>query len=336
MVDQNTKKNDPSWREIIQKYNKPSVPGSVWQLISSLILYSLLWYAMVLSLEVSYGLVLGISLIAGGILTRIFIIFHDCGHGSFFTSKKWNAIIGNLTGILTFTPFVRWTDSHRTHHFTVGNLDKRGTGDVWTLTTDEYQALSPQKKLQYRLFRHPLIMLGLGGFLIFVVGNRFTTRVMNRQQKLNIYFTNVMIGLLAVGLSFLLGWKTYLLIQIPTFYFASVFGVYLFYLQHQYEGVCWYRQEQWDYETVALQGSSYFKLPLILRWFTGNIGFHHIHHLGPSVPNYYLYRCYKENSLFQNVKPITFWSSFSCLRLRFWDEKMKHIVGLRELKALKS
>lgn len=333
MVDMNREKSGPSWRAIIQKYNKPSVIRSVWQLISSLVLYALLWYAMLLSLEISFGLTLAISLIAGGILTRIFIIFHDCGHGSFFHSKKWNAIIGNLTGILTFTPYVRWTDSHRTHHFTVGNLDKRGIGDVWTLTTDEYQALPAGKKIQYRLFRHPLIMLGLGGFLVFIVGNRFTTRIMNKQQKLNIFFTNICVGLMAVGLSLLLGWKEYLLVQIPTFYFASILGVYLFYLQHQFEGVHWYRQEEWDYETVALEGSSYFKLPTILRWFTGNIGFHHIHHLGPSIPNYYLKKCYSENPLFQTIKPITLWSSFRCLRLRFWDEKIKRIVGFRELRA---
>jgi omega-6 fatty acid desaturase (delta-12 desaturase) len=175
-------------------------------------------------------------------------------------------------------------------------------------------------------------MLGLGGFIVFVITNRFTTSRMTRKQKVNIYYTNIIMVLIAIGMSLLIGWQAYMLIQLPVIYFASVYGVYLFYLQHQYDEVYWCRDKDWDYKTMAIEGSSFFKLPAILQWFTGNIGFHHIHHLGPTIPNYNLPRCHKENPLFQETKPITFWSGFKSLRIRFWDEEQQRVVGLRDLR----
>jgi len=287
---------------------------------------------MIYLAKISPWLVLALSIPAAGFLIRIFIIFHDCGHGSFTRSKKRNRIIGIIAGILTFTPYDRWTESHRIHHATVGNLDKRGTGDVWTLTVQEYLELPGWRKLVYRIFRNPLFMLGIGGFLLFMVTNRFTRKGNTRTQKLNIYFTNMAIALMAVGLSFLAGWKTYLMIQLPVMYLASVIGVYLFYLQHQYEDVIWTRTDQWNYKEMALHGSSFFKLPGLLSWFTGNIGYHHIHHLGPTIPNYNLARCHKENPAFQEVKPITFFSSFKSLKIRLWDEHQKRVVSFREMR----
>ncbi|MFU8842576.1 MAG: fatty acid desaturase [Bacteroidales bacterium] len=328
----NSKQNSQAWQSIITRYNKPRISRSLWQLINSFIPYLLLWVLMAYTIQISFWLTLPITILAAGFLMRIFIIFHDCGHGSFFKSKKLNFYIGSVCSILAFTPYHRWTDSHRTHHQTVGNLDKRGIGDVWTYTVQEYEALSRWKRFEYRLYRHPLVMLGLGGFIIFFGTNRFTTRRMTKKQKINIYYTNIIMALIALGMSLLIGWQAYLLIQLPVIYFASLYGVYLFYLQHQYDEVYWCRDEDWDYKTMAIEGSSFFKLPAILQWFTGNIGFHHIHHLGPTIPNYNLPRCHEENSLFQEIKPITFWSGFESLRIRFWDEEKQRVVGLRDLR----
>ncbi len=289
---------------------------------------------MAFTIRISPWLTLALTIPAAGFLIRIFIIFHDCGHGSFTKSKKWNRIIGIIAGTLAFTPYDMWTDKHRIHHATVGNLDKRGAGDVWTLTVEEYQALSGWKRFVYRGFRNPLIMLGIGAFVMFVVANRFPRKSNSRKQNINIHVTNLLIAVIAVGMSLLIGWKAYLFIQLPIMYFASVAGVYLFYLQHQYEDVVWTRNENWNYKEMALNGSSFFKLPGLLRWFTGSIGYHHIHHLGPTIPNYNLRRCHKENPMFQEIKPITFFTSFRSLSIRLWDEQRKQVIGFREMKRL--
>ncbi len=333
----NIKTNNTSpqaWHAIIAKYNRPRISRSVWQIINSVGPYILLWILMPFTLQYSYWLTLPLIFLAAGFLVRIFIIFHDCGHGSFFRSKKMNIIVGKACGIMAFTPYHRWTDSHRAHHQTVGNLDKRGLGDVWTLTVEEYRSASKGKRFLYRLFRHPLFLVGFGGPMSFILTNRFTTRRMTKKQKRNIYFTNAVLLAAATGISLIIGWKAFLLIQLPIMYVASVAGVYLFYLQHQYDDVIWRRTEDWDYQEMALHGSSFFKLPGILRWFTGNIGFHHIHHLGSTIPNYNLPKCHNENEMFQEIKPITFFKSFHSLRLRLWDEKQQKIVTFRELRKI--
>ena len=291
---------------------------------------------MVFTLKISFWLTLPLMLLAAGFLVRIFIIFHDCGHGSFFKSKKLNFYIGSACGMMAFTPYHKWTDSHRLHHQTVGNLDKRGLGDVWTLTLAEYQALSPFKRFTYRFFRHPAVLLGIGGIATFIIGHRLTNRKMTKKVKMNVYATNIIMLTAAAIVSYFIGWKAFLIIQLPVMYFASIGGIYLFYLQHQYDEVYWCREKDWDYQKMALEGSSFFKLPGIMRWFTGNIGFHHIHHLGPTIPNYNLPRCHKENPLFHEVKPITFFESFKSLNIRFWDEANQRAIGLRELRRKKA
>jgi len=332
MAQQITTPSQIPWQSIISKYNKPRMSSSVWQLVNSLVPYFVIWILMVQTLKISFWLTLPLMFLAAGFLIRIFIIFHDCGHGSFFRSKKLNFYIGSACGMLAFTPYHKWTDSHRAHHQTVGNLDKRGLGDVWTLTVDEYLALSPFKRFSYRFFRHPLVLLGIGGLATFIIGNRITNKRMNKKQRLNVYATNLILFTAAVIVSWFIGWQAFLIIQIPVMIIASVGGIYLFYLQHQYDEVYWCRNEDWDYQKMALHGSSFFKLPGILRWFTGNIGFHHIHHLGPTIPNYNLPRCHEENALFQQVKPITFFQSFKSLNIRFWDEANKRAIGFRELR----
>lgn len=330
-----TQKGSPkSWQPIVLKYSKPRISRSVWQMINTMGPYLVLWIVIVQVLKISPWLAIPFILLAAGFLVRIFIIFHDCGHGSFFKSKTHNKIVGKIFGIVAFTPYDYWTDSHRMHHQTVGNLDKRGFGDVWTLTVEEYKESSLSKKLWYRLFRDPLFLFGFGGPLNFLVISRFTRRTMTKKQKKNIYFTNLMLLIMASLMVWWIGWKTFLIIQIPIVYFSSMAGVYLFYLQHQYKDVKWSRTEDWDYKDMALNGSSFFKLPAVLRWFTGNIGFHHIHHLGPNIPNYNLKKCHTENIVFQEVSPISLFKSFHSMKLRLWDEKNQRIISFREMRAM--
>jgi len=264
------------WQKVIIRYAKPSISRSIWQIINSLVPYIGLWYLMYLSLGVSYWLTLGLSFIAAGFLVRIFIIFHDCGHGSFFRTKSANRIVGTILGSLVFTSYDRWHNDHAVHHKTVGNLDRRGRGDVWTLTVVEYRKLPARKRFIYRVYRNPIILFGIGPFILFVVWSRFTRKKMTREEKRSVYITNLILLVYISGLILVMGWKAFLMIQIPIIYFATVAGVWLFYLQHQFSEVTWSRDDQWDYKTIALEGSSYLKFPRILQWFSGNIGFHHI------------------------------------------------------------
>jgi omega-6 fatty acid desaturase (delta-12 desaturase) len=322
----------PSWIEIVSKYNFSDPVMSWWQLINSVIPYLLLWGAMVWSLNISYWLTLLLSVFAAGFLVRIFIIFHDCGHGSFFKSQLISRIVGIITGILAFTPYHKWTREHKEHHATVGNLDKRGVGDVKTLTVEEFLKLSKWKRFMYRLYRHPIFLFGAAPYLVFVLQNRFPRKYMNFKDHLYLQLTNLAIIALVSLVIWAIGWKAFLLIQLPVLYIASVHGLWLFYVQHQYENVVWARAGDWNYKDIALEGSSYFKLPKLLQWFTGNIGFHHIHHLSPRIPNYKLPLCFKENTIFQEVKPVTFFSSLRSLKLRLWDEKSQKLVGFKVLR----
>ena len=325
-------KSETPWVRIIAKYRNPSKWRSWWQLANTFLPYLLLWFLMAESLAVSYWLTLLLVLPSAGLVVRLFIIFHDCGHGSYFESKRLSDFIGYLIGVLTFTPYKRWHHAHLIHHRTAGNLDKRGVGDVWTLTVKEYRELPWKKKLYYRVYRNPLIMFGIGAALVFFIGNRFTRKDFSREERISVYLNNLGILVLASVLSFTIGWKAYLMIQLPVMYVASVAGVYMFYVQHQFDDVHWYDNEHWDFRTVALQGSSFFKLPRVLQWFTGNIGFHHIHHLSFKIPNYNLEACHKENPVFSNTKPITFFQSFRTLRLRLWSEETRQLVGFRFLR----
>ena len=321
-----------AWKKIVAKYQQPSRWRSTWQIFNSLVPYLVLWYLIYLSLAVSWWIVLPLAILAGGFLVRLFIIHHDCGHGSFFKSRKANDIWGFITGVLTMTPYQLWRWEHAIHHSASGDLDRRGLGSVWTLTVQEYLEAPRWKRFAYRLARNPFVLLVIAPFFLFVVQQRFSSKGASRRESHSVYWTNLAILGVAVGLSLIFGLKAYLLIQLTMVMVAGSAGVWLFYVQHQFEGVYWQRHEKWDYLTAALQGSSFYKLPKILQWFSGNIGFHHIHHLSPRIPNYNLERCHKAEPLFQTVPPITLLSSLRSLTFRLWDEKHRRLVGFSYLR----
>jgi len=329
---QNKHKYD--WQKSVAKYQTPQRVKSIWQLVNTLVPYAALWYLMIRALAVSYWLVLPMALIAAGLLVRTFIIFHDCGHGSFFRSTKANNFWGHLTGVLIFTPYHFWRHQHAIHHAHSGNLDRRGVGEVWTLTKEEYRRASRWTKLKYRFIRNPFFLFVIWPIVLFLLVQRIPLENPPRRERRSVHLNNLGILLTVVLLSYFVGLKTYLIIQLPILMVTASTGVWLFYVQHQFEGVYWERSAKWDYVDQALVGSSFYKLPKILQWFTGNIGFHHVHHLSSRIPNYLLEKCYKENMIFQRIKPITLLSSLKSLKFRLWDERHKKLVGFDALKNI--
>jgi omega-6 fatty acid desaturase (delta-12 desaturase) len=324
-----------TWKRIVAYYEKPSLSRSLWQVANTLIPYGALWYLMAESVTDSYWLTLALAIPAAGFLVRVFIIFHDCGHGSFFRSRKANTVMGIVTGILTFTPYHQWRHEHAIHHATSGDLDRRGTGDVWTLTVQEYVASSRWRRCAYRLARSPVVLFGIAPIFLFLVLNRFPRWKGDRRERNSVVWTNLGILGMAAVLASLLGIKTYLLIQLPVLLIAGTVGVWLFYVQHQFEGAYWARRGEWDYVAAALHGSSYYRLPKVLQWFTGNIGFHHIHHLSPGIPNYNLEKCHNADPLLQSATHITLLASLRSLTYRLWDEQRQKWVGYGHVRALR-
>ena len=325
-----------SWQAIVAKYQNPDLRRSIWQVINTVVPYFALLVAMYFSLGYSYWLTLLLALPAGGLLTRIFIIFHDCGHGSFFKSMRANNILGMICGLLVFVPYYQWRFEHAIHHATSGDLDRRGTGDITTLTVQEYLARSRWERFKYRVYRNPFVLLGVGPAYTFLISQRFTLAGARKRERYSVYYTNLIILAIVVTMSLTIGLTTYLLIQLPVALIGATAGIWMFYIQHQFDGTYWEHHEDWDYATAALRGSSYFKLPKVLQWFTGNIGLHHIHHLSSRIPNYALQQCHDENPVFQEVTTITLWSSLKSLRLNLWDEERRQLVGFGYLKTLRN
>jgi len=322
-------------RQLAANYQNPELRRSSWQLVNSIIPYIVLWSAMIWSLQVSYLLTLIISLPAAGMVVRMFIIFHDCGHGSFFKSSKANHWVGTILGILVFTPYFHWRQAHATHHATAGNLDKRGVGDVWTMTVDEYVESTSWKRFTYRVYRNPLIMFGIGPLIVFLITHRFASKSSKKRERNSVYLANAALVVIIALMSWVIGIKNFVLIQLPVIWIATIVGVWMFYIQHQFEGVYWERAKDWDYVKAGLEGSSFYQLPKVLQWLTGNIGFHHIHHLSPKIPNYLLERCHIDNSILQ-VKPVKLLSSLKSLTLRLWDEQNRQLISFRILKSLQT
>jgi omega-6 fatty acid desaturase (delta-12 desaturase) len=321
-----------AWRQAVAKYQQSDTRRSYWQVVNTLLPYFVLWYLMYRSLAVSYWLTLLLAIPAAGFMVRTFIIFHDCGHGSFFNSRKANDVLGFITGVLTFTPYYHWRHDHAIHHATAGDLDRRGVGDVMVLTVDEYLELPSWKRLGYRFLRNPFVMFAVGPLIVFLIVHRFAHRTAGKRERYSVIWTNLILLGILVFMGLTIGIKAFVLVHLPILVLGTSFGVWLFYVQHQFEGVYWERHENWSFSAAGLQGSSFYQLPKLLQWFTGNIGFHHIHHLSPRIPNYFLERCHNENPVFDQVKPLTFLSSLKSLTFRLWDEKNRKLVGYSHLK----
>lgn len=319
-------------KEKLSPYEKSSNKNSVWQLINTMGPFVLLWFLAYQSLEISYLLTLGIATIAAGFLVRIFIIFHDCCHHSFFKNRLANKIVGTCTGVLTMCPYDQWQRSHSIHHATSGNLNKRGIGDIWIMTVEEYETASTWQKFAYRMYRNPFIMFVIGPIYIFLIAYRFNRKDARSKERINTYVTNFSIIAIFALFFLTIGWKAFLLVQGPIFLISGSAGVWLFYVQHQFEHVYFEREDKWNYVKAALEGSSYYKLPKVLQWLTGNIGFHHIHHLSPKVPNYHLEELHNTHFLKENIPTVTLSSSIHTLKYKLWDEKQKELITFKELK----
>lgn len=323
------------WQTLTGRYAFPETRRSVWQVVNTVIPFIVIWYLAYRSLEAGYWLTLLLAVFAAGFMVRIFIIFHDCCHGAFFKNLEANNKLGMILGVLVWTPFHEWKHTHAIHHATAGDLDRRGVGDVYTMTVDEYLAAPWHKKAAYRIMRNPLIMFTVGSFLVFTVFHRFWGPRAGKREKHSVIWTNLALAVAVGGLMALIGWKEFLLVEVPVLVIATSTGVWLFYVQHNFESTFWERHANWDFFRAAMEGSSFYKLPKVLQWFTGNIGFHHIHHLSPKIPNYKLEQCYQDNPDFQ-VPPLTFRKSLKSLFLRLWDEKERKMVGWSALKKYKS
>lgn len=323
-----------SLKKSVAPYEKTDRSTSIRQLINTLVPLVLLWAAAYFSLSVSYGLTLLFAVPAAGFVIRTFIIFHDCCHGSFFKNRKANDILGTLTGMLTLVPYRQWKRSHSIHHAGSSNLDKRGIGDIWIMTVDEYKAAKPLERLYYRIYRNPLVMFILGPIAVFLIQYRFNAKGAKRKERLNTYLTNVLIVALYTGMILVLGWQAFLLVQLPIVFVSGFLGIWLFYVQHQFEHTYFEHDEEWSYVNAAVEGSSYYKLPKLLQWITGNIGFHHVHHLSPKVPNYNLELAHNANPTLQKATTITLGTSLQALKYRLWDEERKAFVSFREMKQL--
>lgn len=319
-----------SWQKIVSQYAHPDLRKSIWQIVNTLAPFFALFYLSMRSVDVSLWLTLPLSILTAGFLVRAFIIFHDCGHGSFFVSQRANDLTGIVTGILAFTPYYRWKHEHAIHHATSGDLDRRGVGDVYTMTVQEYLNAHWWKKLGYSVMRNPFAMLVIGPVLVFVFGERIPP-ARGRREIASVWWTNLALVVIIAVMGSVFGWKNYLIAQLLVLSFGTSAGVWLFYVQHNYEGVYWERHSQWNYFKASMQGSSFYKLPAMLQWFSGNIGFHHIHHLGSKIPNYNLPKAYKENPVF-HIKPLTLRSSLKCLKWRVYDEANRRLAGWDVLK----
>jgi omega-6 fatty acid desaturase (delta-12 desaturase) len=318
-------------KDNVARFQVASLWRAQWQVINSLVPYLLLWYAMDRALIVSYWLMLPIAIVAAGFLARIFIIFHDCGHASFFRSKRANNATGAIAGLLLLTPYRHWRWQHSLHHGTAGDLDRRGSGDIWTLTVQEYLQSTRWRRFAYQLARNPIVLFVIAPLYVFVIHQRFAVPSAPKRERRSVRRLNWALLALMLVMSAVIGLKAFLLIQLTVSAFAGALGLWLFYVQHQFDGAYWARSGDWNYTAAALQGSSFYKLPRILQWFTGNIGFHHIHHLSPRIPNYHLQQCHEADPFFKTIKPLTLPASFRCLTHRLWDEQRNAFVGFRHL-----
>jgi acyl-lipid omega-6 desaturase (Delta-12 desaturase) len=317
----------PNWRAIVKKYETPEPRRALLQILNTFLPLAAVLVIMERSVDGAYWLTLVLAPFAAGFLVRAFIIMHDCAHGSFVRSRWLNDAVGFMAGVITMTPFGQWRRDHALHHASSGDLDRRGHGDVNTLTVSEYLARTPAQRFRYRLLRHPLVLL-VGGPIHLLIGQRRRGRskATGDKQLASVWLTNLGIAVCAGIVIWLVGLHAILLVYLPAYLIAASAGVWLFYVQHQFEGTYWEEHANWSYADAAIHGSSYLKLPKVLQWFTGNIGLHHVHHLSPRIPNYNLQRCHDENPMMQGVTVISLREGVRALRLKLWDEHQRRLV----------
>jgi acyl-lipid omega-6 desaturase (Delta-12 desaturase) len=321
------------WRTTLAPYAQSSYRRGLLEIATSAVPYLALSVAMYLALGVSWLITLALAVPAAGFLVRTFILFHDCTHGSLLPSRRANAWLGVFFGLLLWSPFVRWRHDHRVHHATSGDLAKRGVGDIRTLTVSEYRALPPRSRLAYRLQRHPLLMFGLGPIIAMVIGPRIVARNARPRMRRSVLLTNLALAVIVGTLCWLMGWQQFLLVWAPAALLAGSVGIWLFYVQHQFEDTYWESGSEWAYADAALRGSSYLKLPRVLQFFTGNIGFHHVHHLNARIPNYNLQRAHDENPAFHDVPTLSLRDALRAVRLKLWDEELGRMVTFTQAAA---
>ncbi len=318
-------------RKEVAQFAKAERNKSILQMINTIVPLIILWIAGYYLVQFSPWITVACSVLSAAFLVRTFIIFHDCTHGSFFKNKKANDLVGNITGILTSFPYMKWRREHLIHHSASGNLDKRGIGDIDMLTVDEYLAKSKFGRLAYRLYRNPIVMFGLGPLYLVLVLNRFNVKSAKKKERLNTYFINIMLLLICASIIYFLGWQSFLLVHGITLFAAGSMGIWLFYIQHTYEDSYFEYDPEWDYVKAAVEGSSYYKLPKVLQWVTGNIGYHHVHHLAPRVPNYKLEEAHESIEPLQKATTITLKTSFESIRYKLYDPKQKKFISFKEV-----
>jgi acyl-lipid omega-6 desaturase (Delta-12 desaturase) len=311
---------------LLSPYLRPRLGRAVLDIATSVVAYIVLMVVMLLTVDSSYLPTLLLSVPAAGFLVRTFIVFHDCGHGSLFASKRANRYLGRALGVLLMQPFTQWRQEHAVHHGTAGDLERRGIGDLPTLTVSEYEARSWLGRLGYRLFRNPLVMFGLGPIFAMMLGPRLVSHSQRPRFRNSIICTDCALFALAAGLCWLVGWERLLIVWAPSALLAGSIGIWLFYVQHQFEDTYWSHSGEWSYADAALRGSSYLRLPRILQFFTGNIGLHHVHHLNPRVPNYNLQQAHNDNPILQQVPTLSLLDGLRAVRLKLWDEEHQTLV----------
>jgi len=330
-----TPTTDASLQKVLARYAVPRRGRAISNLLTSVAAYLGLIGASCVALRLSPWFAAGLSTLAAGFLLRTFIVFHDCAHGSFLPSKRTNALLGAALGVLVYTPFALWRREHAIHHATAGDLDRRGVGDIQTLTVDEYRARPWWGRLGYRLFRNPLVMFGLGPLWVVLLGPRIVSWSSPSRMRRSVLGTDLALVVLVAALCLLVGWQGFLIVQLPALLVSGSVGIWLFYVQHQFEDTYWQSCETWSYDDAALKGSSHLRLPRVLRFLTGNIGLHHVHHLSARIPNYNLQAAHDENAALHGVPTLSLLDGLRATRLKLWDEQQAKLVGFRAVRAVR-
>ena len=318
----------------VAPFAKSDKKKSIIQLVNTIPPLFIFWFLAYQSLSVSIWLMLPFAVIAAGFVIRTFIIFHDCTHGSFFKDRKANDIVGTFTGVLTLFAYSKWKREHAIHHASSSNLDKRGVGDIWVMTVEEYIEASKWTRFAYRLYRNPLVMFGFGPLFLVLISSRFNRKDAKKKERNNTYLTNAILVVLYTLMILLIGWQAFVIVQGTIMFVAGALGIWLFYIQHTFEDSYFEEESEWDYVKAAVDGSSYYKLPKVLQWATGNIGFHHVHHLSPRVPNYNLEVAHESVPPLHNATTITIKTSLESLKYKLYDPKKKGFVTFGEVKSM--